>query len=65
MYRANGKINGKSIPFIIDTGATYVSLSKQQAEQLGIDYQQSTRTGKAETANGLVDILSLCLIRSS
>jgi aspartyl protease family protein len=61
MYRANGKINGKPIPFIIDTGATYVSLSKKQAVQLGISYQQSTKTGKAETANGLVDIYIVTL----
>lgn len=61
MYRANGKINGKPIPFIIDTGATYVSLSKLQADQLGIDYQQSTKKGKAETANGLVDVYIVTL----
>lgn len=61
MYRANGKINGKPIPFIVDTGATYVSLSKKQAAQLGISYQKSNKTGKAETANGLVDIYIVTL----
>ncbi len=61
MYRANGKINGKPVPFIIDTGATYISLSKKQAEQLGISYQQSTKNGQAETANGVVDIYIVTL----
>lgn len=56
MYRTTGKINNISVPFIIDTGATYVSLNKNMAEELGINYINSPKTGKAETANGFVKV---------
>ncbi len=56
LYRTEGKINGKPVSFIIDTGASHVSLSQKQAEQLAINYKQSTKTGKAETVNGIVDV---------
>ena len=56
IHRTEGKINNQSVPFIIDTGATYVSLNSVMATDLGINYQQSTEKGQSETANGLVDV---------
>ena len=37
-----------------DTGATVVSLSAEDARQIGIDPQSLQFTGKAQTANGTV-----------
>jgi len=50
-YETTGTINGKPTNFMVDTGATYVSLSEAEADRLGIDY----RNGKeviSTTANG-------------
>ena len=61
MYRVSGKINGIDVPFVVDTGATFVTLNKHIANQLGIDYQQSTQKSLAETANGEVSIFMVTL----
>ena len=57
-YRAPGTINGYPVSFVVDTGATYVSLSDALANELSLP-----RQGKsfAITANGrvLVDLTQL------
>lgn len=50
-YVANGKINGQAVQFMVDTGASTVSLDAQLATQLGIDYQKG-RPVTIATANG-------------
>ncbi|MCX7144557.1 MAG: TIGR02281 family clan AA aspartic protease [Proteobacteria bacterium] len=47
-----GTINGGSVRFLVDTGATFVSLSASEARRLGISYLQGQR-GQLQTANGL------------
>jgi aspartyl protease family protein len=47
-----GSINGGSVRFMVDTGATFVSLSASEARRLGINYLQGQR-GQLQTANGL------------
>ncbi len=47
-----GQINGKTTRFLIDTGATTVSLPAAFAKSAGIDYQKGQR-GILQTANGL------------
>lgn len=46
-----GAINGKAVRFLVDTGATFVSLGTAEAERLGIDYRKGQRTA-SNTANG-------------
>lgn len=50
-FYIDGLLNGKKIRFMIDTGATYVSISQDVATQLGLVGGKSTRF---ETANGSV-----------
>jgi aspartyl protease family protein len=50
-FRTVGQINGKSIEFMVDTGASSVVISQADADRLGIDYQLAP-LGMAETANG-------------
>ncbi len=50
-FFSDGAINGKAARFMIDTGATFVSMGAAQAQQLGIDYVKGQR-GVSNTANG-------------
>ena len=46
-----GSINGKAVQFMVDTGATAVSLGAAEAKRMGIDYT-SGRPVRMNTANG-------------
>jgi len=51
-FTALGSINGGSVRFLVDTGATFVSLTAAEARRLGINYLQGER-GQLQTANGV------------
>ena len=48
-----GQINGKSTNMVVDTGATTVSLSVQEAQRMGLDYK-SGQMIQMSTANGVI-----------
>ena len=50
-FMAQGAINGKPVSFMVDTGATAVSMGVSDAERLGLDYKSGEK-GTATTANG-------------
>jgi aspartyl protease family protein len=50
-FNTMGTINGKSVRFVVDTGATMVALDQYEADRLGIDWK-SGRSGMSRTANG-------------
>jgi aspartyl protease family protein len=50
-FRTTGQINGKSIEFMVDTGASSVVISQADADRLGLDYKNAP-AGMASTANG-------------
>ncbi len=50
-FHANGAINGQSVRFMVDTGATMVAMDKYEAERLGLDYKNGRR-GIPRTPNG-------------
>lgn len=54
MYYINGKINGRTSRFLIDTGATYVTISGNFALQMGLDYRATGKVELVETASGRV-----------
>ena len=54
-FMSQGSINGRAVQFIVDTGATMVSVGAQDAQRLGIDYQSAPR-GAVSTANGNVAV---------
>jgi aspartyl protease family protein len=54
-FLGRGAINGKAVSFMVDTGATNVSLSQAEADRLGLDYRHGQR-GLANTANGQVTV---------
>ena len=46
-----GRINGRGVTFLVDTGATLVALGRDEADRLGLPYQKGQRVG-LRTANG-------------
>ncbi len=51
-FLVDGQINGAAVRFLVDTGATLVSVSRSDAERLGLDYLGGTPFQLA-TANGV------------
>ncbi|WP_170332949.1 retropepsin-like aspartic protease family protein [Ruegeria arenilitoris] len=47
-------VNGEPITFLVDTGASQIVLSPQDAKRIGIDLDQLNYFGRAATANGVV-----------
>lgn len=60
-FHADGTINGLPVRFLVDTGATTIALSGDDARRLGIDYRKSGRPGFANTAGGVVRTYALSL----
>jgi len=50
-FVADGQVNGGTVRFLVDTGATAVALPATEAKRLGIDYLKGER-GFVQTANG-------------
>lgn len=51
-YFTGGRINGRSVPMLVDTGATDIVLNSRQADALGIDYRDGA-PGMVATASGM------------
>ncbi len=52
MYNISGTINGSNISFVVDTGATFVSMNSNIAKRLGIDYKLDGKESQSYTASG-------------
>ena len=63
MYLVVGSINGYPVDFVVDTGATLVSLSGREARRLGIDYRVVGTPGRSTTASGIAEIFLVNLDR--
>lgn len=55
MFRSVGTINGRTVRFLVDTGATTVAMNKSQAKQLGVDYRMTGERVVVSTASENVD----------
>jgi len=51
-FVTQGSINGRSTQFVVDTGATMVSMGAAEAKRLGINFEVGQRM-QAHTANGV------------
>jgi aspartyl protease family protein len=54
-FSSDGSINGVSVRFLVDTGASLIAIPGPEAERLGIDYRKGAR-GTASTAGGSVPV---------
>ncbi|RKF16938.1 TIGR02281 family clan AA aspartic protease [Roseovarius spongiae] len=60
-YYLLANVNGAPIRFVVDTGASQVVLSAEDARAAGIDPDTLAYTGSASTANGIVRTASVRL----
>lgn len=51
-YRADFRLNGRSVDALIDTGATLIAINRATARRLGINLAQSDFVHEVKTANG-------------
>lgn len=51
-FEVNGRVNGKHVHFLVDTGASAIVLSKEDAERAGIDTSTLAYSVPIMTANG-------------
>ena len=52
-YEVNGSVNGNSVRFLVDTGASSVVLSARDAKSVGIDVDNLRFSSPVSTANGM------------
>ncbi|MBT9493541.1 MAG: TIGR02281 family clan AA aspartic protease [Paucibacter sp.] len=52
-FTSSGTINGKTTQFLVDTGATAISISQAEAERMGLNFSAG-RSIMTQTANGVV-----------
>lgn len=71
-FYLNLQVNGEDIRFLVDTGATDIVLTQEDAARAGLDVEGLMFLGSAQTANGIVrtapvrlDSLGLGPIRDS
>ena len=55
-----GTINGRSVRFVVDTGATFITMGQAEADRIGLDYKNGQR-GFTQTANGSVPAYRIVL----
>lgn len=53
-YFTAGQVNGVTLKFLVDTGATAIAMNSDDARSAGIDYKKGKRI-PTHTANGVVD----------
>jgi len=57
-FESNGQVNGRSIKFLIDTGANLVVFNSRDAERLGLDYKSGEKSF-ASTASGIAPMYTI------
>ncbi len=53
-FVTNGAINGKTVQFMVDTGATTIAMDMGTAERIGLNYKSGRRM-RGYTANGIAE----------
>ena len=59
-FVSQGSINGRAVVFLVDTGASVVTISQAEAENIGLKYRDGA-SGTAQTANGTVPVKRVTL----
>jgi aspartyl protease family protein len=60
-FYVTGSINGNRINFLVDTGATWVSLTPEDAKTLGFNLATLNWNVRSRTANGIIENAAVTL----
>lgn len=60
MYQTAGSVNGYSVDFLVDTGASAIALNAATADRLGLDFRSGKRIG-VKTASGISSAYNVML----
>lgn len=60
-YQTDGRINGKPVRFLVDTGASTIAMNSRTAKRIGLDYRSLGTQGVASTASGYVRMYNVRL----
>ena len=61
MYYTTGFINGRTVNFLVDTGATWIAMNVHKARSLGINFKETGKRAMVSTANGVVPVYRIKL----
>ena len=61
LYTTVGAINGLTVPFLVDTGASTVAMNSAQARRLGIDFRVDGEPATVVTASGYAEAWKVTL----
>ena len=64
-YYARAEINGRPLDVMVDTGASIVALTYEDAERAGLRLRPSDFTARVNTANGIAAVAPVTLERVS
>ena len=53
-FKAHGRVDGRQVSFMVDTGASVIALTEREADRLGIRPSRGAFTSSVQTANGVV-----------
>lgn len=56
IYWVNGSINGFQVKFLVDTGATLISMNRTHARRLNLDYKRKGEMAISQTASGTDEV---------
>ena len=62
-FETEAEINGRDIDVMVDTGASLVALTYDDAERAGIFVKPSDFTHRAQTANGIARVAPVTISR--
>lgn len=60
-FTATALVNGRAVPVLIDTGASLVALSHEDAERVGVYVRPGDFTRRVRTANGIAKVAPVLL----
>ena len=64
-FNAEAEVNGRTIDVMVDTGATMIALTYEDAERAGLFFNSSDFTQAVTTANGVARVAPVTLDRVS
>jgi aspartyl protease family protein len=53
-FKAHGRVDGRQVSFMVDTGASVIALTEREADRLGVRPSPNAFNASVQTANGVV-----------